>query len=532
MIRKNVDPATEQEQEQKSQQTQSGQVPGDGRAPDPSDFVQIMSSYGASANISVHGTEFVKAVRQQLEDPSRGIKIETRQLPEPSGSMLFAYGQQGIILNFEEAISIDPAMPKSAVNSLAVRSAKAIMGNEFKVLNSIIISPEDYGRPKHTADHLADTLRATASSQVSNMTIEAMAKSQFSVDIDASNTRSFLDSISPHAVRSRGDIGFTINMRRDDLPSLNPNPNYQQATFSPIIGVTAYVEFLQTMDNDGITPKYLPVIHITEIASKLPTFYMAATAIAVAADLFIGKQLWKNQFSSFDKNKPNIGNLIIDPETNQPWTAGSAELRDQFINHYCKRPVLAIDVTDGRARIPKLEKLADPSTEAQASVRKIFGDFLGISIPANITPGNCVFQEFVGIVSRGGELYDSRIVDYLTCVQGMGNNPRIGDLLRRDSNPIPRAELIKELMSDFRRLYVNQVCVLEAELVRTMGEIVHKVLRITNSFNAVSGINMDLLLTQSDQYASGSFTVTSAMGPGYNSAYNYNITNPGSLYGH
>lgn len=504
-----------------------GTVPG-ASAPNPTSFADIISAFGTSANISTAGTEYVKAVRHELEDAARGLSVETRQLNEPSGAILFAMGKVGIVLNFEEAVGTDIQFPTSIVNVVAIRSAAAMMGSDFRVLNCIIVTSEDYDRPKFMADHISAIFKAYRSEVVNDMTIEAMSKIQYTTDIDVSRTKKFVESLSPHKIQSRGDFGFTINMKKDDLLNMGGRQDqYQQARFTPIVGVLAYVEFLPSFA-DGMTTKYVPIVHITDIVSSLPTMSMAATAISVAADLFIGKGLWRNQFTSFESDKPNIGNLIR-TENGQPWAASSVEERDQFINIYCERPVLAIDIVDGRARIPRIELLADRTQEADDLIRNIFGQFLGLNIPNNIVPARSVFEEFVGYVARSGNVYDSRIVDYLSCVRSMGNNPRVTELMRRDIDPMPRADLVREIMSEFRRLYISQTCVLDAELVRTMGEVVHKVLNISTSLVSMSGINMDLIMKQSEAYGSGSFAVTSAMGSRYGQG-RYHYQNPAGYY--
>lgn len=493
----------------------------------------MLNDYAMSSGLSSDAMAYVEEIRKILSDSARRRSvIEMKQLNQPNGSVLFYQGTVGIVLTFSEAIrGVDPAAPKASTNVTAAMACRRLMGDDFKLLNIVIVDRYSYDRAVHMANYISVNIEAVTDKNISEFVIDDLVKSRFTIDNEVTNVQRFLNDNSPHSIPTRADIGFTLNMKVE-------NPDYNQMGpgqrrpdhYVPIMGCGAYVEIIKRADDyQGGTVRFQPIVHITEITSVIPMVKILPIIISVAADIFIVKGLWKNQFAYFEEDKPNLGNLIVHPETGKPWFAKSVKEREEFIQSYVDKPALAIDVVEGRCRIPGIEKYANPANAAD--IIRDYSDFIGLEIPMDNVPCKRVYSEIVGIVAQGSKRVDSRCVDYLTTVPYMQTNPRLVELLNRNNESMSRADLIQDIMSEFDRLYVNHVCIFNTQLIEALSSEIGRMLNLMVSFDTLNTIDMGYIDQQAGAFGSGIASVTSSMNQYNRNQFNPNWYNPGSIYG-
>lgn len=523
----------EETQEQASPTAGTGAQPGAEAAPGSDRqapiFSTMISDFTTASGLGTEATAYVDEIRKILGDKSRRTVIEMKQLGQPSGSVLFFTKDCGIILLFEEAIrDLGPQIPKAAAIGIAAGECKRQMGDNFRILNIITVDRYSYNKAIAMANHITVIMEADLTPGVKSFRIEDMAKTKFTVDNDINNVHQFVMENSPHAISSRGDIGFTINMKHDGPDQYYGMGQRPQDRYVPVMGCTAYVEIIKRQDEfQGGQVRFQPLIHITEITSIIPSAKVFPIIMAVAADIFIGRGMWKNQFNQFEPGKPNIGNLV-EEEPGKPWFARSVKDREEFINAYVDKPALALDVTEGRARIPGIEKYTNPVFSNE--ITNEYSEFLGVQIDQSSIPCTPVYTEVVGIIEQGSRFADSREVDYLTTIQHLASNPRIAELLVRSKDLNSRADLIQELMSNFNRLYINQVVVFDAAMIEALGMHIAKVLNLMVNFDTMNNIDMGVITNQAAAFGGGVTGVTSSMG--YNRGnWNQGPYAGGNIYG-
>jgi len=462
-------------------------------------FSSLFRDFSTGGSLSSSATAYIDEIRKTLEDPASQHKIKMLKLTTPTGAVVFKLNNTGVILVFSEGVmGIEPGMPTSIVNADAIAEAKRIIGATFDVAVVVIVDPLSYNRAIQMAAYISQVLRCKNSSLAQNLRLESMAQTQYGLDTDINTVKQFVIANSPHSVPSRGDIGLVITMKRQDkMIGHTYDRNSVKDRYEPIIGILGYVELLQRQSLGGL-PRFLPVIHITDIYSPIPDEKLLPIALATASDVFIGKQHWKNQFSMFDKEFPNIGNLIKD-EQGAPWFAESVRDREDFINQCVDKPMLCIDITEGRARIPGIEKYANPA--AGPTIAQEYTEFLGVQIPGNIQPAQLSYVEMVGSIEKGAATIDSRNVDYLSTVKFAKNDERINALLTRYPDPSVRSNFIQAYFPEVKWLYVNYVVALNHQLVAAIGREVNSKLKMRANFASLNGIDMSWMDAQSQAYA-------------------------------
>jgi len=486
--------------------------------------MNIFQNYSATA-LPGAATDYIEEVKRIVGDKSNELVIDMTKLTTPAGAVLFHFNKKiGIVLIMDEAIKgINPSLPTAFINREAIDEVRRIYGNDFSLLNCIVVDATMYPKSAHMATHIINLIRTQLSTDIDSFTIQNLSNSNYGIDTTITKVRQFMDSLSPHGVTPRSDIGFIITMKKDmsGQPRLR---GYDQEfdIYEPIIGCTAYVEFLQHSADMGAGSytKFQPIVHITDIQSTAPTQKILPIVIATACDIFIYKQQWQTQFNTFEKGKYNIGNLVMD-EDGSPFFAKNVKERQDIVNTYLEKPVIVLDITEGMARIPGIENYASQDPQVHKKMIRMFRDFLGIGLPEEIQPTMPMYTEITGQVTVGANTSDSRNVDYLTVINKMHGQGRVSELLMRYPDPTRRAQLIDEWYGGFNRLYTNHVVIINQQLSAMIGPVVSQQLSMRSSLNTLSGIDLTLSLQMGDAYAQSPINVIGTpMAPSNNGWWN------------
>ena len=163
-------------------------------------------------------------------------------------------------------------------------------------------------------------------------------------------------------------------------PASDLNRNaHQDKEWIPILAVGGYTKFVNVAGSQyapqaiGSQQNHYPIVTITSIASNVLTEGMITMALPLAADAFIKREGWLAPYSKFGKDDPNLGSLILGDD-DKPFFIETRSQLDEFRMRYLQAPYLAVDVTDGRVRIPGIDNFVyDPR-----SIKTSVGNFLNL----------------------------------------------------------------------------------------------------------------------------------------------------------
>lgn len=277
-----------------------------------------------------------------------------------------------------------------------------------QILMSIIIAPEDC----ECADRFVDYLR--------RVFIAELAKQQVSLGDDLNDNilgisevptyyESAYRQFSPHAVPLRHDLNMTIylqpksknkicNNLKVSEADLYRNPDSDARKFVAIIG--GYVEFIQ---DRPLAYKYMPVVHISEILSANLDKALIPFLLKLAIKKFIDNGRWLEYLRNCDfADQINFGSLFPDDKGN-PSVLSKYENFEKAVNNSLDHVQLVLDVTDGRAAIPGLNKFFSYDVDTD-------NVHAGIT---EINPARIYSQFYRGYCHHYNEVFDSANIDFL-----------------------------------------------------------------------------------------------------------------------
>lgn len=475
---------------------------------------QLFSSIPSVNRLSAEGRDFVERLRKEVTDESSGIQIEMHTLTTPSETVYFTSGGFAVVLIFAEAVERVSDLPTSIFIPEAGKALK-LKSPSLTVLNVVVVTKVDYARIPQWTSYIKNSLLCATRSDVQGMKFADMASSHWYLDTNTSAYADYIEKTSPHAVPARSDFGFTVNLRTkaNDLMGAN---NKDQINHMAVAAITGYTDFVQSNPVNG-QPHFLPMVHITDIVTHIPKEALLAILVPMATEIFIWGNHWKSPFNKLGPKNINIGNLIKDGTTGAIYSIDNPGHRDSFIATYCENPVLTMDITEGRARIPGIEKYAQP--EAGRAIIDGFFNFLGDTQTDRSTisaPVDGIFHEFIGYVQTGQQLNDSRWCDFLNCVH---RNPadfdNLTELLTRNIDPKLRMNKQREVEQNFDAQYVNYICALNGHHIIKMHAAIRNALNVTSNIMGQAGlINV----------AAYGATANSLYASGYNGGFGNNST--------
>lgn len=487
----------------------------------PVPLFSMMNALGVGQQITPEIESYIKTIKECFQKDTNNLptgNIVVRRLNEPAGAHAFLSGDAAIILLFDELLPHDMQKftPVSDYGFPAFRSLQNDVPGKTRLLHVIVVGKEDYVRAPQMANYLQLNLAVannTASSGDANISL--FNNLQYTIDPNADTARGFIQQHSPHTVQPRIDIGFTIYAK---LPRRDGSNLQDMQESRAIAAVGAYVEIWQPENQNYQTGniKYAATVHITNITSLIPLPGILPLTMAIAADQFIQQNRWLQPFMSFQKGKPNLGNLSPDPQdAKKNWFAPNPQALYQWIgaNMYT-RPFLAVDVAEGVARIPALANYGDVeyTREVYNQIASFFGN---VSLNRDLPPVIIMAQTFCGVYGDSrmpGQLVDSRDLDYMTMLAENKQDGPARLMLQYTSDPVARARIVSERTNgSFQSRYRTRIAILQPALLSVIAAEVARKVAIDGSTQANPTLYTPWLTDTVTAYQNSNFNTTAPL---------------------
>lgn len=454
--------------DQFGQNEDRGQTPGGGgdNAPKAYDIGEMFSRMSSQSSWSGEALEYLDNIRKILEDPSRTAKIEMKYLNDDA--VAFSLKGESVVLVRESDIVNLPALAADA----KMQQAKESFYKHFpsnRLNNIVTVNRYMFNRSAQMASYITQTLVSRIDDAIKNFNIGSFNRRyRVVIDTEMSNVRQFFDAHSPSPVMC-GDFGFIASLQDNtsqQIPGQHPSTTHMFA-------VTGYVEFILDERNNTFTP----MVHVTDILSPLPSTKILALAFPLIGDIFIGRGLWRHPYTSIGKAEVNIGNLIIDPNTQKPLEVKTEFDMRKLFREYINEPILAFDTRAGHTTIPGLTKLTRTADHHLLATE--INEFLMVDNSAPMgTVGQNVFREIVGVWeaskhSRFSNLMDTRDINYLNMVAKTKWSQQLEMLKTRyEVDPIKRWEFLCKLVGDLTPTHNSITTMIYGEFVQHIASVV------------------------------------------------------------
>ena len=431
--------------------------------------------------------------RKYIEDVTEIVKgpidnIEVVQLQNPRSAHAFCHRTlagdvYAYIVVFEDLITLDPNLfPISDAIRFAIEGVRRKYDRtQVHVVNSIMVSDKDLvNRAPQMANAIITNILTQAVQAIRDVGARALSTNlEWVVDNNLHGALDLYSQLSPKETLPAADFGFTLSVRSLSGRQQNGYAGYQQAQQADgMISCLGYVDIVGPIQ-DPLTNimKYLPLVHISGIASRIPTTSAILMAIVQMTQFAIMGGGWKIPFKKFQPGTPNLGNLrISEADPHKLWFAENADMMEQFIRDQMFPPALVIDVQEGDYRIPGLFLFAgklEDQTSIVAEASRFFGSGL---VNLNAPVASVASQEFTGTIGDATKV-DSRTITYLNqAAKGAMDGGTSSILLSYQQDPSVRARKLGEITGSFRSLYRNQLALISSDfqvmlsnMVRTSG---------------------------------------------------------------
>ena len=535
-------------QGQQSVNTNSNNNATQNVAKDLPQFVNVLSKLETQISLTEKGREYHETLRRALEDKSWGkLSIKTIRLTDPAESYLFydSAASLGIIVVYLESQfesdhedSLVRLYGKARNTVFSMFEGKA---NPINILNVIGIAPEDYDKIGAMIADVKNTFISEYDTSFHDLSVNSIKDMNFSINPNLEKVKSFIRNISPHGIPAAMEYGFTVDIMMPKqnnqyfVTGFNQKRDYETKTIAAIVAKTNFLCNAPGGVPGSFNPMggmgygnmqcFLPVITITDIVSSIKSPELLPLYLTLAQQAFISTGFWKEPFKNFGvKGATNIGNLLENQQTHQLLEMSSSADVEAFIATYCRTPIMALAVTEGRSRILGMEWMSDAKLANNAI--DIFNNFTDSGSLITQDPVVMRYAEYTGTCSINGEMVDSRYVDYLHIVADNPNEaPNLRPLLMLNSNPMDRAKMVRNISSDYKTKYITMNCALKADALNLMGGIISRFIRVQldQNNNNNNFIGLDALIAESQKYVNtmGSFGGNNFGGYNYTGFFGY-----------
>lgn len=341
----------------------------------------------------------------------------------------------------------------------------------------------EMARTKEMAGTIVRAFNVTTKAAFKEATIRNVATVEFSPEWNLSQARAMADSLSPHGVRSRMDLGMVLNAK------IQPNTGREfkdvDTQYRPIGVIGGYVDFLEKepvqMPSGQVEVRYQPIFNVTVIQSEIPLEGMVGLLLAAIAPNIYSSLWWLNQWNDFAKDQPNPGFLEADPaKPGQPIFLENKDDLADFARAKFAVPEIVMQMQDGRDSIPGLYRMFSENANDRTHFLQRVMHFLEVN-DANVSSSEItrtVEYRYDGAYGdAAGVLRDSREVDYLSIAAKAGFGA-IGPDMRRTlltinpNRPDLRAELVKNFTGSFNPYWLTMSNLVNANFVRWLAETI------------------------------------------------------------
>lgn len=437
-------------------------------------FVENLKAIIAGANCNIN-------VTQISTDALEGVVIHT---PDNAVAILLILADN---CRYPKELS-----PTSLIPTFA-NLWKQMSGSVQPFAQAPTITPAEYDRVERIANTAINVIKVHLGEI--DINLAAMTATGLNVSTNRLKAIDFIEAVSPHAVHARDDITLTISVNtKDDIirPTTGFNQNEYQAE-TTICALTGYTDFVDCGLIDG-KKKFRPIITITDVVSVIPSPKIIALLLPLAVDAFIQKRGWLAPFKRLGTGYPNIGNLVRDAKK-KPVGLTKVEELDAFVNTMLVQPVLAMDVTDGRFRLPGMDAFVAASAAERAYLPALMdglfgGNLFQSTILQATIPGP---SEVIGVY-RDQTMKDTRCLDYLEFSKSVPNTELYDKLLNATVHPLDRIAVQTDLIPEIIPMYIMRKSFIDANFAT----------QVAAALASVKGINII---------------------PDYNGAYNAGLPN-------
>lgn len=441
-------------------------------------FFENFGIQQATPEIEKYLEEVTEGANRGSDGKKSSIVIDRIRLADPAGAYAFiAKGASGIkvasVVIFSDIASVGSALSGEFTppSRLLVQAHAKLTEQDpnLQIVNVYVITARDLLRSSQMANCLRSDLIPFATGMSHASAADIAANMDFFIEANTEQAKRAIDSMSPHAVPSRVDVGFMVTFK----PKNNQNLQVGQGAriteqAKPYLAVGGYTEVFGPYPDPNAQNrmKYIPVFKITEIVAVAPVMGSILVAVLAAVQLICQQGLWLQQFSSFAKGAPNLGNMML-ATGGKMWHAETIQDRDEFVATNFQQPYLALSIVEGRRRIPMLAMFEDPakSNQIYAAAARFFGAKDGI--PGATQVGQIVGVDYIGVYGSGDNLRDSRDLTYLDlAAKNAGVDPNVAStLLRFSKTPKDRAQLASQYLQGFQPLYREVTVALHSDFL-------------------------------------------------------------------
>lgn len=458
----------------------------------------LVNNYSSNGPLSAEADEYLKKLRNVLEDPSQPTKVQARRLLSFQGAIAFTCNTFGIILIFEDE---HPQTVYEITQSVLVKKAQESFTKDYsnyQLINIISVDKYSYNRYLQMAEYVLKCFKVHSDENIKKLTIDKFNKNIYAIDIETNlgEVKNFINAYSPREIHPRMDFGFICNISSGYKNGIH-GPTYTNR--SKWFAVSAFVEFVPDSPDlfmsgfgGNTVPKFTPLIRITDIVSLIPSEVIIPLVLSLSAEIFCAYNTWQAPYRILKKGAPNIGQLIIDPKTGKPSSIAEKDVNG-FFNTFFNPPALAIDLSSNFNFIPGLPQITVPG-----GLNNVVNNFLKTPAADNNAIGNIFFSEISGSADIKGltnnDIIDSRYLDYLNLCNLIGYNEKVAKLLYRYEDPMERANIIQDLVTDFRKSAMSYIAVLDSKFVTKISNIIAPYINMTSSITrTIPTINSGLL---------------------------------------
>ena len=467
----------------------------------------LLGTLSPIASLSEDARKYIENIRTLLKERSTAaMPFNVRELSNPryEGVLIDnltptnSQNNSGIVILFSDNDLINDT-PVGYYAGEIVKQVQQISPtvNLRQIIN---LTKADYDKyAQMTAFIINDFTMAAKRATEMRMSASTLAHSRLRVVTNLDLVRAFAAKYSPHGVQARCDIGFVLCREYETT-----GPNGAKTTEQdPIMAVMGYTRFLQTQNmviaaQNGVytgqqKASFVALPTITEIISRITDYNILPLAFCIAADWWIGKGSWLLPYKRLGKTDPNIGNLITVNGKLQPCT--TVQDVDNCAAMFISRPLLAVDVSEGRARPTGLSMLTDANRSGMLANAfcQFFNNFQanGIAQQFNKNPVSDSFDNYTGYFMDKTGLKDSRCVDYLSLASITSDPRTVASFLLQPQDPAVTFGNIRNLYpgEQCKALYRTTTAVFNPDLIGWMVSAL-----------ATAGVNLMYDMPQNGNY--------------------------------
>lgn len=431
--------------------------------------------------LSEDGEAYIKRIEAAVQ--ASGRQVEAKRIVGANyEARVLSYANQlvGFVFGETYVAGVD-GLPKAACITDFRNSLAAAGLDQNTLVQFIVVEKEDYAKVDLMAAYVTNLFMASDRKEIRDLSASQFSGPNFRITTDIATVRNFVESVWPLATMPRCDVGFLLYALRP-IDKAFEKDGRQQMQQIPMVAVTGYTDFTYAAGNSMYAPqmKYAPTFVCTGIHSKIVSPKISAIGMALASYLFIRQGRWLDQFSTFTKGSPDIGNLLTDDKGHLVHVA-SINDRNRVLDNYLstKLPFFALDLQLGAPVVPGLIDMYSDVGRFNLAIDQFTGGkgAQNSQNPRQATPRR--FDGRVRIAKNGkADFVDTRSVDYLELVQNGISPQDASEFLQFTMEPKSKADALKRFYPDVQFEYVTDRVILNPNWIDAVAADLGQTLKV------------------------------------------------------